>query len=49
METDRGRIAEGQRADLVILDGDPADVSDLATQVVAVYQDGIKVSDGPDR
>ena len=30
---DRGRIAVGQRADLVLWDGDPLDVSSLATQV----------------
>lgn len=31
--SDRGRIALGQRADLVLWDGDPLDVSSLATQV----------------
>ena len=30
---DRGRIAVGKRADLVLWDGDPLDVSSLATQV----------------
>ncbi|PIE32301.1 MAG: hydrolase [Ilumatobacter coccineus] len=37
---DRGRLAPGQRADLVILEGDPADMSDVAAQVREVYLDG---------
>lgn len=44
---DRGRIAPGQRADLVVLEGDPHDVSALAGQVRGVYQDGTLVSSGP--
>ncbi|MGI8417768.1 MAG: amidohydrolase family protein, partial [Nakamurella sp.] len=44
VEADRGRIAPGQRADLVLLEGDPQDVSALAGQVRAVYQDGTLVS-----
>lgn len=44
VDTDRGRIAPAQRADLVLLEGDPHDVSALAGQVRAVYQDGTLVS-----
>ncbi len=44
---DRGRIMPGQRADLVLLDGDPHDVSSLAGTVRGVYLDGALVSSGP--
>ncbi len=44
---DRGRIMSGQRADLVLLDGDPHEVSSLAGTVHGVYLDGELVSSGP--
>ncbi|MBT0566491.1 amidohydrolase family protein [Williamsia sp. CHRR-6] len=44
---DRGLIAPGQRADLVVLDGTPGEVTDLTPRVRGVYQDGRLVSDGP--
>lgn len=47
VDDDRGRIAPGQRADLVLLDGDPQDVSALAGQIRGVYLDGVQVSAGP--
>jgi imidazolonepropionase-like amidohydrolase len=40
---DRGTIAEGQRADLLVVDGDLSDLSTLADRVRDVYQDGIRV------
>lgn len=44
IDDDRGRIAEGQRADLVVIDGSPDDVDGLASRVRGVYQDGVLVS-----
>ncbi len=41
---DRGTIRPGQRADLVVVDGDPGDVTDLGSRVRAVYLDGVEVS-----
>jgi imidazolonepropionase-like amidohydrolase len=41
---DRGTIAPGQRADLVVVDGDPREIATLATRIRAVYQDGLLVS-----
>ncbi|MFI5225057.1 MAG: amidohydrolase family protein [Candidatus Limnocylindrales bacterium] len=41
---DRGTVEAGRRADLLLLDGDPLDVSGLGDRVRAVYQDGILVS-----
>lgn len=35
-----GSIAPGKRADLVVLDGDPLDVSKMTDRVVAVFKDG---------
>lgn len=35
-----GTIEPGKRADLVVVDGDPLDVSGLRERIVAVYQDG---------
>ncbi len=40
---DRGTIRPGQRADLVVVDGDPADVTGLAARVRGVYLDGVAV------
>jgi imidazolonepropionase-like amidohydrolase len=45
---DRGTVEEGRRADLLVVDGDLADVGTLADRVRGVYQDGVRVA-GPDR
>jgi imidazolonepropionase-like amidohydrolase len=37
---DRGEIAVGKRADLVLLDGDDLDVSNLAGRIKAVWHNG---------
>lgn len=42
--TDRGTLRLGQRADLVVVDGQPEDVTDLGDRVRAVYLDGVEVS-----
>ncbi len=42
--SDRGTIRPGQRADLVLVDGDPGDVTKLGDRVRAVYLDGTEVS-----
>jgi imidazolonepropionase-like amidohydrolase len=44
---DRGTIAVGQRADLVLVDGDAREIGTLADRIRAVYQDGILVSSAP--
>jgi aryl-alcohol dehydrogenase-like predicted oxidoreductase len=44
--SDRGTLRPGQRADLVVFDGDPHDVSKLGDRVRAVYLDGVEVSRG---
>ncbi len=44
--TDRGTIEPGQRADFVIVDGDPLDFDTLKERVAAVYLDGGLVSGG---
>ena len=44
VEDTQGSIEAGKRADLVVVDGDPFDYSDLASRVRAVYQDGRLVS-----
>ncbi len=41
---DRGTIRPGQRADLVLVEGDPADVTRLGDRVRAVFLDGVEVS-----
>jgi len=41
-----GTLEPGKRADLVIVDGDPLDVTGLADRVAAVYQDGSLVGGG---
>ncbi len=43
---DRGTIAPGKRADLVVIDGDPFEFSNLRERITAVYQDGTEVG-GP--
>jgi imidazolonepropionase-like amidohydrolase len=35
-----GTIEPGKRADLVVVDGDPLDVSTIGKRVALVYQDG---------
>jgi len=42
--TDRGTIRPGQRADLVLVDGDPDNVTKLGDRVRAVFLDGVEVS-----
>ncbi|WP_029135785.1 metal-dependent hydrolase family protein [Nakamurella lactea] len=46
VDGDRGRLAPGQRADLVLLDCDPQDIDNLAGRVRGVYLDGALVSTG---
>jgi imidazolonepropionase-like amidohydrolase len=43
---DRGRIEPGKRADLVVVDGSPDDLTGLAARVRGVYLDGALVSTG---
>lgn len=45
---DRGRIHEGLRADLVVVDGDPLDVSGLRERVRSVHLDGREVHRRPE-
>jgi imidazolonepropionase-like amidohydrolase len=42
--TDRGRIAPGLRADLVLLDGNPADDIRVTRRIVAVWKRGVPVN-----
>src|SRR5918995_214225 len=41
---DRGTVAPGQRADLVVVDGDALELDTLRQRIRAVYQDGHQVS-----
>jgi imidazolonepropionase-like amidohydrolase len=43
---DRGTIAPGQRADLLVVDGDALDVGTLRERIRGVYQDGTRVGPG---
>ena len=43
---DRGTIAPGQRADLVVVDGDALELATLRERIRGVYQDGRLVA-GP--
>jgi imidazolonepropionase-like amidohydrolase len=43
---DRGTIAPGLRADLLVVDGDALDVGTLRDRVRGVYQDGVLVAGG---
>jgi imidazolonepropionase-like amidohydrolase len=43
---DRGTIARGLRADLVVIDGDAFDFAGLRDRIVSVYKDGVEVG-GP--
>ena len=44
---DRGTIAVGKRADLVVLDGDPLVDIRNTRKIVAVYHDGRSIADLP--
>jgi len=46
VDAELGTLEPGKRADLVIAEGDPLDVAGLGKRVLAVYQDGILVSEG---
>jgi imidazolonepropionase-like amidohydrolase len=47
LDKELGSLETGKRADLVIVDGDPLDVSTLAMRIRRVYQDGALVHDAP--
>jgi len=44
---DRGKIEPGQRADFVVIDGDPLDFGDLRDRIAGVYMDGRLVAGAP--
>jgi len=46
VEDERGTLAPGKRADLVVVDGSPLDLVDLKHRVRGVFQDGVLVSSG---
>ena len=46
---DRGTVAPGQRADLVVVDGDALELDTLRERIRTVYQDGCPVSPAPAR
>jgi imidazolonepropionase-like amidohydrolase len=46
VEDDLGTIQEGKLADLVVVDGDPLDVSQLQENIVGVYKNGESVAGG---
>jgi len=46
IDDELGTLHPGKRADLVVVDGDPLDVTKLATRIRRVYQDGVLVSCG---
>jgi imidazolonepropionase-like amidohydrolase len=41
-----GILQPGKRADVVVADGDPADLTGLGERVRAVYEDGVLVAGG---
>jgi len=43
LEEELGTLEPGKRADLVVVDGDPLEVTTLADRVESVYQDGTRV------
>jgi imidazolonepropionase-like amidohydrolase len=43
LDDELGTLEEGKRADLVVVDGDPLEVGELASRISAVYQDGRQV------
>ena len=45
---DRGTVAPGQRADLVVVTGSPLEVGTLGDRIRGVYQDGVLVSSPDD-
>lgn len=46
LDDELGTIGVGKRADLVVVNGDPLDMSGLAENISAVYKDGTLVSNG---
>jgi imidazolonepropionase-like amidohydrolase len=47
LDKELGSLEPGKRADVVIVDGDPLDVSTLAARIRRVYQDGALVHAAP--
>lgn len=43
LDDELGTLGAGKRADLVVVEGDPLELSTLAERITAVYQDGILV------
>lgn len=43
LDGELGSLEPGKRADLVVLDGDPEDVSGLSDRVEQVWKDGARV------
>src|SRR5688572_4879889 len=43
LESELGTLEPGKRADLVVIAGDPLEISTLADRIEAVYQDGVRV------
>jgi imidazolonepropionase-like amidohydrolase len=43
LDEELGTLAPGKRADLVLLAGDPLDVTDLKARVTGVFKDGLRV------
>ena len=43
---DRGTLRPGLRADLVVVDGSPEDVTGMAARIRGVYLDGVRVAPG---
>ncbi len=43
LDDELGTLEGGKRADLVVVDGDPLEVGELASRISAVYQDGRQV------
>jgi imidazolonepropionase-like amidohydrolase len=43
LEDELGTLEPGKRADLVVVDGDPLEISGLRDRIEAVYQDGTQV------
>lgn len=44
LDDELGTIEPGKRADLVVVDGDPLDVTSLDERVASVYKDGVQVA-----
>ena len=43
LDAELGTLEAGKRADLVVVDGDPLELGELASRISAVYQDGRRV------